>query len=279
MKNISKFDMFCNMIKELNSLLICPICNSKLVLNVNSKTLICDNKHTFNISKQGFCTLIKNRSLPVDKHYTADLFSARRKVILSGFFDPVIEHISAIVNKASPTTICDLGSGEGSITNILSTKTNHRFLVLDLSKCAIKMSSDYVYNDVISLVSDLNFLPIQDNSIDMIINFLSPINPKECNRVLRDNGVIIKVIPTKNYLQEIRETFNINEYREDVLDNLKKSYIIQSEKLIEYTLNPDKEYMKNILAMTPLMSEQKVFFDITPTSITVSLKVLVLTKR
>lgn len=46
-------------------------------------------------------------------------------------------------------------------------------------------------------MADLNNIPLKDESIDIILNILSPSNESEMSRLLKKDGIIIKVTPKK----------------------------------------------------------------------------------
>lgn len=259
-----------------NNLLQCPICGK--FFSIEQNFVSCDNHHSFDISKQGYITLLKSSKLNIDKHYDKYLFDNRRKLIETGFFAPIESFIQDFIKSQSNNDInvLDLGSGEGSISKRIqdNLQSKSKFLLLDYSKIAIKMCTDYLSDNLCCIVADLSFLPIKDKSIDYIINFLSPINPTESIRVLSESGFIIKVIPTENYLKEFRQLLN-KPYLPKVENNLLKSFQVYDSKTINYEvkLNDEtKEYLKN---MTPLMfNSRENLIDLD--SITVELKVLIL---
>lgn len=53
-------------------------------------------------------------------------------------------------------------------------------------------------------VTDLSKIPLKDGSMDCILDIFSPAHYKEFQRLLSPNGYVVKVIPTKNHLREIR---------------------------------------------------------------------------
>lgn len=262
----------------LNDLLQCPICGKSFLVDQNQAK--CESHHTFDISKNGYMTLLKARKLNIDKHYDKFLFDNRRNLIASGFFEPVENFIVHFINSNSigvdKINILDLGSGEGTITKRIYNKLDldSNIVMLDYSKTAIKLSTDYIKDNVCSIVADMSFLPIKSDSIEYIINFLSPITPVEAIRVLNSKGFIIKVIPTINYLKELRDIIK-KEYTPKVESNLLKTFNIYDSKTISYSVKltkETKEYLKN---MTPLMFDCRDD-DINLESVTVELKVLIL---
>ena len=80
-----------------------------------------------------------------------------------------------------------------------------------MSYDAISLATDYLANDILPICCDLYNLPFTDNVFDIVLNFLSPINSKEVSRVLKDNGLIIKIVPTSEYLKELRNSLGRKE--------------------------------------------------------------------
>ena len=87
---LSKFDYSKNFLKN-DDLLICPICKERLILNDHS--LVCKNKHTYDISKKGITTLVSHNHIKESKIYNYELFSNRRKFIQKMDLGQVFRHI------------------------------------------------------------------------------------------------------------------------------------------------------------------------------------------
>ena len=83
---MAKFSVF----KDQESLFACPICQAPMHLDLSS--LICQNRHTFNIAKQGFVNFL--RQTKGDKHYDMASFEKRSQILAAGYYDPILEVIS-----------------------------------------------------------------------------------------------------------------------------------------------------------------------------------------
>ena len=46
-------------------------------------------------------------------------------------------------------------------------------------------------------------MPVKDSSCDAVLNVFSPFAPDEYSRVLKDEGVLFRVIPLENHLFEL----------------------------------------------------------------------------
>lgn len=175
-----------------------------------------------------------------------------------------------------------MGCGDGTHDNIILTLTNDNksFIIgTDISKVGIECATDYVNNNFIPLVADLNYMPLKDNCTDVILNILSPSNEKEMKRILKKDGIIIKVTPKKEYLRELRQLLNIKEYENElqIEKNIDKNYIILKKYIINQKKKLDKKSMVNLVNMTPLTKNYAC--DVSINEITIALNVYVMKAR
>ncbi|MFS0821937.1 putative RNA methyltransferase [Bacillus sp. 1P02SD] len=185
-----------NYVKKFETMFACPICHSTMKV-MESKSFICSNHHTFDFTKHGYVNFMTR---PVNAKYNKELFESRRNLIVDeGFFEPLNHEIADIIDAYSGNTISilDMGCGEGSQLNTISKIVNKDAvgIGIDISKEGIKSASKN-YTDKIWAVADLANAPFQDVTFDVILNILSPSNYTECNRLLKTNGVVIKVVPS-----------------------------------------------------------------------------------
>ena len=86
-----------------------------------------------------------------------------------------------------------------------SKEQNETSLPFDLSREAIQIASKKDKRKAVKwFVTDLSKIPLKDGSMDCILDIFSPAHYKEFQRLLSPNGYVVKVIPTKNHLREIR---------------------------------------------------------------------------
>lgn len=195
------------------------------------------------------------------------------------FYQKLYDKIVRIINKHfnKNINILDLGCGEGAHTiNILNNlKLNYKYYGFDYSKIAIQMASDYNSNNRFYFVGDVNNIPINDHSIHLIIDILSPYNQLEVKRVLKKKGLFIKVSPGKNYLKELRLATGISIYDKDteVERNLEKNFknVRKENILITYPIT-NEDFML-LLKMVPMQSE-KILNK--PNTITIDLNIYII---
>ena len=266
------------------SILRCPICMSEL--SYNNDSLICSKRHLFDISKKGTVLLHKKYQKKIDSIYTKELFENRRFFIKAGFYTEIYNYISDLIfgNSNNPK-ILDLGSGECSHLQRIKNNRDITAIGIDLSYDAINLATDYLVDGILPICCDLFNLPFKNKVFDVVLNFLSPINSFEADRILKDDGIIIKVIPTKNYLKELRSYLGFQEYSKEVeiLSNLQEHYSISSIERIENIKPLTEETVSSLFYMTPMTNHSeniiKSINNANFDQITISLDIVLLRKK
>lgn len=261
---------------NLINVLECPLCHNELVMD--DKSLKCINKHTFDFTKKGSIALYKTSGIKENYLYNKELFDSRIKFIKGGFYNELHSLITNIISKYNNKIILDIGSGDGTHDAIIlnNIDNSNKMIGIDLSKAGIRSSEIYSSDRFFPILSDLHNLPLKNNSIDIVLNILSPINETEVKRVLKKDGIIIKVTPTKNYLKELRKSLNVDEYKNESIidDNLNLKYQVIDKINIDNTYDLNEEYLNALYHMTPLSNHKNLDDDIK--KITISLNIYVL---
>ena len=238
----------------LMPVLRCPRCQSAFALNGTS--LICENRHCYDLSKRGYVNLAPAHDQAAEK-YDAELFESRRMIFEHGFYQPVAEAIACHLPD-EPVTVLDAGCGEGYYARLLSERfPQAQFIGLDISRDAITAAARE-QSRAHWLVADLKHLPVADASADVVLDVLTPADYAEFGRVLRKDGLLIKVIPGSDYLCEVRkavapwlrsgDTYDNSR----VVDHLKEHADIleETEVCITRALTPEESHA--FLRMTPM---------------------------
>lgn len=251
-------------IKDNTDLFRCPICNSKMD-TVDLKSLICQNRHCFDISRNGYINFLMKS---VKTEYDKALFQSRNLISKHGFFDPLTESIADIIEKELSDTnsyrrmVLDAGCGEGShldqVIKKLNSKTEHEYegVGMDISKEGIQIASRQ-YPDCTWCVGDLTRIPFMAEKFNVILNILSPSNYKEFGRLLTNSGILIKVVPGREYLKEIREalynkTDKVSYSNEKIFRHFCNSFDFLGSRQVQYAKTLDEEMIRHLIKMTPL---------------------------
>ena len=164
---------------------------------------------------------------------------------------------------------------QGTINILNKILGNYNYCAFDYSKSAINLASDYNSTNRFYFDGDVNNIPITTNSIDVIIDFLSPYSESEVKRVLKKGGMFIKVSPNKDYLLELRQALGLNEYQKQakVIDNLAKHFKNISTKTYTKSFAISKEDQDNLIGMTPINTTQN---SLEIPSITIDLNIYII---
>ena len=249
---------------EKQNLLVCPVCKNELELMPKEKTYQCMNNHNFDIAKQGYVNLLinnqKKSKLPGD---SKEMVQARASFLSKGYYDALSNKINECVikqlgnMKSNFYNILDVGCGNGYYTNQLMKSTQERnipayYFGLDISKNAVKCAS--ASNKFITwMVANSFYLPFKEDSFHCILSVFSPVKIAECTRIMKNNGIFIRVLPGIDHLIQIRDiiydTVILNEDTNpvDAYEGLK---LIDMSKVC-FDIAVEKEDILSLVQMTP----------------------------
>lgn len=241
----------------------CPICKTAITLDGGS--LVCKNRHNFDIAKKGYVNLLQKQ--PKSK-YSKELFMSRRRANQSGFFTPLITTLAKIIDTHCDNqklTVLDVGCGEGShltaVKKLLQKNYQKQVITagFDIAKEGVQLAAGKD-RETLWYVADLGNIPFAANSFDIILNILTPSNNLEFTRILKPDGLVIKVVPAQNYLQQVRQFFykgEQSEYsNEEVLVNFQKGFTQIGSERLTYVVNLPEEQLVDIIKMSPLSWNQ-----------------------
>ena len=235
----------------------CPICQKNLTLVETS--LKCDNHHSFDLAKFGYVNLAPQ--IKQSANYDKENFQNRQQILEAGLYQAILEGISDILaTNPSAKTILDIGCGEGFYSRKLQeAHPDKTFYAFDISKDSVQIAAKSEPNWAVNwFVGDLAHLPIKDASMDILLDIFSPANYGEFRRVLSEDGILIKVIPTENHLKEIRQLvqdqLTKKDYsNQDIKDHFQEHFSIQSIQTASLTKPITAEQRQALLSMTPLL--------------------------
>ena len=229
-------------------ILICPKCHEKL--KRTGKSFFCKSGHCYDISKNNYVNLLlcnkkKSKSPGDDKI----MISARNNFLEKGYFERLRKTIEEIVENEKPTYMLDAGCGTGYYSHNLGQKYN--IVAIDISKEAIHFTAKNNKNSL-SIVSSIYELPLKDCCIDLILNIFAPKPKDEFKRVLKNNGVIVEVVPGKEHLKELKELM----FGNDAVFNKEKfafnDFKIKVSKKLNYSVKIiENDDIINLIKMTP----------------------------
>ncbi len=248
----------------MKQILFCPLCKKPLIRF--DSTYKCINRHSYDISRKGFINLL----LPNQHHskHSGDekeMVLARVRFLNLGKYDILrnlikntLEKFLAISNNLE-TVILDAGCGDGYYTVYYHKELSSIYKIytygVDLSKQAINESSIRCRNEhldhLLFIIGNMNYLPIEDESVDFIINSFAKIDENEFLRVLKKGKYFFRILPGKNHLlglkQVLYENVRLNEEKEKYL----KGFNLIDEMSISDYISLNQQEIKDLFMMTP----------------------------
>lgn len=252
---MKKIEMVEAWLKDHLTMFQCPICQGSMV-DLDQHSLICANGHLTNINKHGYVYFM-NRA--ANGEYDRAMLMDRRKLLQAGLFQPMVQ---AILNHlgSQAETILDVGTGEGTpLYQLMQGRNNpdDTYVGFDISKDGIQLATQ-LDPRLFFCVADLRKLPFQAQSFSTIVEFFSPSDYGEFNRVLKPGGQVLKIIPNANYLIELRKLLYADDQshqtysNQAVKDLFKEHYPQMTEERIQYQFELPAEFRASLVKMSPL---------------------------
>ena len=235
----------------------CPICQENLTLVESS--LKCNNRHSFDLAKFGYVNLAPQ--IKQSANYDKENFQNRQQILEAGFYQAILDAVSDLLASSKTTKIIlDIGCGEGFYSRKLQeSHSDKTFYAFDISKDSVQIAAKSEPNWAVNwFVGDLARLPIKDGSMDILLDIFSPANYGEFRRVLSKDGILIKVIPTKNHLKELRQKVQDQLIKkdysnQDIKNHFQEHFTILSSQTASLTKTITADQLQALLSMTPLL--------------------------
>lgn len=243
---------------KVKNMFICPVCKSQL--NIDGRTYICENGHSFDIAKQGYVNL-----LPVNKKHSdfpgdsRDMVSARRDFLESGKYECFSQKLNELVcecfSDSQKLSILDIGCGEGyydgRLMQFLDSK-NVKFELcgFDISKDAVRFASGK-YKNASYLVGSCFNMPIQSEYFDIAVNIFAPMAETEIARVLKKGGYLIYAVPGKNHLMGLKKVIYEKTYENNERHTEYEGFRFISRCSVKDKITVEGNSAVNLFKMTP----------------------------
>ncbi|HBK86735.1 MAG TPA: hypothetical protein DDZ53_11970 [Firmicutes bacterium] len=261
---LKKIDLAKQLFAQHGYLFACPVCGERIRLD-EPATLRCGNCHAFDLARQGYVNLLTGK-VKASK-YDQALFAARLALNQSGFFVKLLAALESSISTYAPQrrqeqlVILDAGCGEGShlaylVQRIQAAGRPALGIGLDIAKDGIRLAAS-TYADLIWCVADLARSPLRAAQCDVILNILSPANYSEFKRLMQPDGIVIKVFPGPDYLQELRTALYAGSskatyQKEDSVQQFGQQFSPLCTQHVYYRQQLAQTDLEYLLQMTPL---------------------------
>lgn len=256
----------------------------RMDLHPRGSALVCEAGHTFDVSHKGYVNFVPAQK-PL-KGYSKAFFEARREFLSWGYYDHVLQAVSQVVLKATADArvndrfrVLDAGCAEGYYLRgirqaIQSTDakvdkaqanaaqatsgtgpvapTETLLIGADISKDAVRLAAGGG-DPNLWIVDDVANLALADASMDCILNVFTPANYREFRRVLRHGGMLVKVVPGPQHLEQLRRALGDGDHDEgDVMRIFQRNCDTTAVIPATRTFDVPPERVPTLIGMTPL---------------------------
>lgn len=251
---MKKIELAASFLADNKNLFQCPICAAPFVeLKVNS--FCCMSGHSFDLSKKGTLYFLLKAA---KNDYGTDMLMSRFQMMQDGLFAPLLDRVHSLIAKEDSEAVLDVGCGEGSQLDYLcKLGLKGQKVGFDISKEAIQLAARH-FTSAFWCIADLAKSPFASNQYGTILNLFSPSNYKEFDRLLVPGGQVIKVVPERNYLIELRQllyrdTIEKQSYSNTaVLEKFEEHFPQMKVQKMHYSFPLPEENFGHLLNMTPL---------------------------
>ncbi len=212
---------------------------------------MCENKHCFDIAKSGYVNLIlSNKSLHGDDK---KMVLARRTFLNSGHYKILCDALCDSVKSVSEmsSVIFDAGCGECYYTSEVSKACSGAVVLgIDLSKDAL-IAGIKRNAELLLAAASVYDIPLADESSDVVISVFAPMASQEFRRILKKNGVLIRVIPLARHLFGMKKILYENPYENEEERETPEGFEFLSERQIRSEIHLLHDEIVSLFEMTP----------------------------
>ena len=228
-------------------MLICPVCGKHLT--ITEKQAICENKHQFDIAREGYVNLLRS-SRSGDKIGDDKISARSRRDFLNKGYYALLKNTLLDIFSEKTGAVLDICCGEGYYTAALGENPNLNVYGFDISKEMVRLGAKRGKGTY--FVANMASIPVEDASFDYAIHLFAPFHEKEFHRILKPGGKLYSVVPGKMHLWGLKsavyDTPYCNDEKLPVAEGLALANVIRVSGQIRLETAEDIEA---VFRMTP----------------------------
>ncbi len=236
----------------------CPTCGEVLLQHQASQGFYCKNKHHFDKSEHGYWIFTKpQRQKPTGD--SRQQVRAKRFLLETGIFTPLIDKMAAMIAPRLKDGDCllDYECAEGFYLRALSAQLAELINGINVHYSGTADAENAIFaaakaNTPGALcLSTSKVLPFASGSIDIMTVVDKALKGKEYVRVLKEQGLMLQVLPGARHLWQIKEYLYPELAEKTVQINLPAELSLIETQRLQFTLSVTGELALTLLDMAP----------------------------
>jgi 23S rRNA (guanine745-N1)-methyltransferase len=230
---------------------LCPICSE--VLSRSGRSYSCEKRHNFDLSKEGYLSLLHGRGNYQEIGDDKPMVQARVRV--HRLF-PYVELAKAIAGM-SPRNIIggvlDIGCGDGFFLGHVAHAAEAQGVGIDVSKGALAGAAKN-FPELLFIRADAarSRLPFKDASFGLVMTIFAPRPHEEIQRVLGAGGRWLIATATQDHLKEVREFLPLATVGTGKLDApTSGSFSVVQSAVVAQELEVSQVDLASVIEMSP----------------------------
>jgi 23S rRNA (guanine745-N1)-methyltransferase len=233
---------------------VCPICSETLQRSEQSYT--CKNRHNFDLSREGYLSLLHGRNSYQQIGDDKLMIQARVRVHKLPAFMGLARDMTGYCPRIGESdSILDIGCGDGFFLDQVTRAATipSQGVGVDISKGALaKAAKSYPQLSFVRTDASHVRLPFEDSSFGLVLSIFAPRPIDEIRRVLRADGAWLIVTATQEHLREIRGFLPLAAIGTGKLDApTSRSYSILRSGTLNYVSEVAHHDLVSIIEMSP----------------------------
>ncbi len=235
----------------------CPVCGGELLRN--GSRWCCSRNHSFDIAKQGYVNLLMSNRSGTKRHGDdRAMVLARQSFLEQGYYNCLRDGICRAAGSFCGDTVCfaDIGCGEGWYTAAVRQEFVRngkacRACGIDISRTALIQAAKRD-RGIFFAVGSVRTLPLQSESLDLLLSIFAPKNDGEFGRVLKRNGILICAEPAEEHLLGLKTAVYEKPYRNPRPEYEPEGFtLLRRDEIRERICLRNREDIRNLFMMTP----------------------------
>ena len=233
-------------------MLLCPVCG--LPLMQSEKTYTCENRHSFDRAKSGYVNLLPPQSAAKHRGDDKRMVASRTAFLNQGYYAPLQAAVLELLSErlAPGACIVDAGCGEGYYTAALAERLPASTVIgIDISKDALAAAGKRSKALILCAASTAK-MPLPDGCADALVNIFSPLMTEEFSRVLKSDGLLLRVVPLEDHLWELKQLIYETPYRNPAPEEALSWFRLLERQDVRFAIDlPCGEDIMALFQMTP----------------------------